>query len=507
MGTESHILIHDIIDEHEERMMNLKKFYPFFKLCDYSLSSFREGRYEGVDMGYVVMAVLRFFIEENSFNEKKVSYGDYEDFLKRLLVRDFECPETDDTLEELIAYIFDKLTNDGRPFYFNYYAPKEKCMKQGRTRLIEGSYQEGEIRYSISTDGIEFYLETKEVREESKISIQQLLLEKMIRSRNFRGGADVIRRINSEVTRLMLQQGEIVNLLSHNIFEGMEALENFSKKGLRWFEEEQKLFDANLELVETALLKAREEHYEPRDMEEIYYLNQELKKAMDRHEALLSACTDLQIQADEMLIKAKRSRFRRTMDFSDFLRRVMEQDDIRLLEAAVPPLFGLKIRKTFQLGRLEDLLSCRPEDEEAGEEILSGEEENYVFEDELEEERIRHNHRMLLKILFDMLLQRKSFTLSELHYFYVMKFTDTILRNGDYYSFLVHLSQKEQYDMSRIRENPDTFLEQIMAEMVARDRKREYEDLKFTLKFLPEERIAVGKEDYLTNIRFERQGM
>lgn len=46
-----------------------------------------------------------------------------------------------------------------------------------------------------------------------------------------------------------------------------------------------------------------------------------------------------------------------------------------------------------------------------------------------------------------------------------------------------------------------------MAEMVARDRKREYEDLKFTLKFLPEERIAVGKEDYLTNIRFERQGM
>lgn len=29
MRTESHILIHDIIDEHEERMVNLKKFYPF----------------------------------------------------------------------------------------------------------------------------------------------------------------------------------------------------------------------------------------------------------------------------------------------------------------------------------------------------------------------------------------------------------------------------------------------------------------------------------------------
>ena len=221
MRTESHILIHDIIDEHEERMVNLKKFYPFFRLCDHSLNQFREGRYERIDMGYVTMAVLRFFIEENSFNDRKVTYRDYENFLRELIVRDFDFDEDEEASAALIQYIFDKLTNEGRPFYFEYYAPKERCMKQGRTRLIESSYQEGEICYAISSDGIEFYLETKETKEESKISIQQLLLEKMIRSKNFRGGVDVIRRINSEVTRLMLQQGEIVTLLSHNIFEGM----------------------------------------------------------------------------------------------------------------------------------------------------------------------------------------------------------------------------------------------------------------------------------------------
>ena len=181
---------------------------------------------------------------------------------------------------------------------------------------------------------------SKETKEESKISIQQLLLEKMIRSRNFRGGVDVIRRINSEVTRLMLRQGEIVTLLSHNIFEGMEALEEFSKSGLKWFEEEQKLFDTNLELVKKALLRAGEEDYQSQAMEEIYYLNQELKKAMDRHEKLLSACTDLQVQADEMMLKAKRNRFRRTMDFSDLLKNAMERDDIRLLEVMTAP-FGM----------------------------------------------------------------------------------------------------------------------------------------------------------------------
>ena len=112
-----------------------------------------------------------------------------------------------------------------------------------------------------------------------------------------------------------------------------------------------------------------------------------------------------------------------------------------------------------------------------------------------------------MKILFDLLLQRKSLTLSELHYFYVMKFTDTILRNGDYYAFLVHLSQKDYYDLAHIRDNPDTFLEEDMAELVRGNRDKEYEDLKFILEFLPEEGIDLGERGYLTNIRFERQGM
>ena len=507
MGTESHILIHDIIEGHEERMTNLKKFYPFFRLCDHSLNQFREGRYEGIDMGYVTMAVLRFFIEENSFNDRKVTYKAYEEFVKELLRRDFDFEEDEVAAAELIQYIFDKMTNDGRPFYFDYYEPRSKQKKTGRTRLIESSYQDGVIGYTISSDAIEFYLDTKESKDESKISIEQLLLGKMIRSRNFRGGVDVIRRINSEVSRLMLKQSEIVTLLSHNIFEGIEALEEFSKSGLKWFDEEQKLFDSNLELVKKALLKAREENYQPQTMEEIFYLNQELKRVMERHEALLAACTELQVKADEMVLKAKRSRFRRRMDFSDLLRKAMDQDDVRLLESMATPLFGIKLRKTFQLGRLDDLLLCRPEGNDIGEAVAEGIEENYIYEDEIEDERIRHNHQMFLKILFDALIHKKTLTLDELNRLYIMKFTENVLHNGDYYAFLAHLSQKNDYLLAKVKEKPDTFLEEIMADMVVKDRKKDYEDLRFTLEFLPDEQINLGEFGYLTNIRFERQGM
>ena len=78
-------MIGEIITEHRERMLNLKKYYPFFKLIDTSFSQFKEGRYEALDMGYIVMAVLRFFIEENNFNERDITYPQCEAFIKELL--------------------------------------------------------------------------------------------------------------------------------------------------------------------------------------------------------------------------------------------------------------------------------------------------------------------------------------------------------------------------------------------------------------------------------------
>ena len=83
-------MLNDIITEHKERMLNLKKYYPFFKLMDVSFAQFQEGRYEMLDMGYIVMGILRFFIEENNFKEKDVTYPEYLDFITSLLKRHFE---------------------------------------------------------------------------------------------------------------------------------------------------------------------------------------------------------------------------------------------------------------------------------------------------------------------------------------------------------------------------------------------------------------------------------
>ena len=207
--SEEYTLVRDIVYDHNERMLNIRKYYPFFKLADISLSQYKEGKFAVLDMGYIVMAVLRFFIEENNFREKMVTYNEYMTFMQDVLKRDFELVIEEDEEKELIAYIFDKLKNDGKPFSYEYFDPVSKQRKTVRTKILDNKIVDDNVVYYITSDAIEFYLDTKEIKDESNITIAQVLLTKMISTRNFKGGTEVVSRINNEVSRLISKKNEI----------------------------------------------------------------------------------------------------------------------------------------------------------------------------------------------------------------------------------------------------------------------------------------------------------
>lgn len=482
-------MLHDIIDFHGDRMRNLRRYYPFFCLQNTAFHLFKEGKYAFLDMGYITLAVLRFFIEENQFNDRTVQYPEITEFISGVLIRDFGLSLPTEEEKELVDYIFDKLKNDGKPFVMEYFDPVKKTKAAVRMKLIDATLSGSTVQYSVTADAIEFYLDTKEIRDESKINIQQILLEKMIHTKNFKGGIDVIRRINSEVNRLRLQKREVLALLGSNVFDGVKALEEFNQTGMRWFSEEQKLFSHNMELMERARAKAEETADGAKDMESlrgIYQLETELKKAMANHGELLSDCMDLQVRADEMIHKYKYSRLRGAFDFRGFVAAAEEAQDVTLLAHLVEPLLFPKLQKQFSLLQTDELLSLPPEGGETAEVVEEAKEEMYRFDDEIEEERISGNYAAIVKTLFDELLEAEKVSLSKLNRKLELKFFDGIFKNSDYYSFLVHICQKKEYDLDRVRTKQDTFFEGILAELLAESGMKKYAGLRFRLVMKPE---------------------
>ena len=502
-------MLREIIEEHSDRIKNMKKYYPYFRLAETSLAQYREGQFACLDMGYITLAVIRFFIEENNFKEKDVTYQEYYAFLKELLKRDFELELEKEEEQDLIAFLFDKLKNEGKPFSFDYYDPADHKRKTMRSRFMDSKIENGVVYYYITSDAIEFYLDTKEIKDESTINVEQLLLEKLISTQNFRGGTEVAKRINNEVGRLMRQKNEVLGILSYDVFAGVEAFEKFMGSTMRWFKEEQKLFVRNSDLIRKALERAAADgeqgDYQSRyyqAIDEIYQLELELKKAIARHSELLGACTVLQKKVGELVTKAKFSALKRSLDFKRMGQRLMERDRADLLEALVMPLFDVYTGKTLHLGRLEDLLMVSPEKAETAEAVAEGEEQVYVYEDEIEDARIQKNYTLLFENLLQTLEQKDSFTLKEWQEQLTVQMGEKIVKNADYYSFLVHLSQKKEYEVKMMIEKPDTFLEEAVK--VFLEEHKEFHEMAVRLQMLPEEELLLGTHMSVTNFMIER---
>ena len=222
---EKYILIDDIIKNHTERMLNLRKFYPFFSIMQSGVNASVSGETVSLDMGYITLAVLRFLINENNFREREVTKHEIQSFIGELLKRDYELELSKDEKKSLTEAIFDKLTNGGRAFEISFFDPADRKTKLARVRLIEANVHESGVTYSITEEGIEFYLSTKEMKDESRISTDQLLLEKLIKAENYKGGIDVISRINLEVVSLHKRRDEAVALLLSDVHAGTEAVD------------------------------------------------------------------------------------------------------------------------------------------------------------------------------------------------------------------------------------------------------------------------------------------
>ena len=521
---ENYVLIDDIIKNHTERMLNLRKFYPFFSLAENTFGQYKEGRFRFLDMGYITLAVLRFFINENSFNDRPVRYKDYEDFCLETLRRDFDLyaggrvigsqSDSEDIysaqeLEELVRYIFDKIRNYGKAFEFSFYEPAEKQTRISRVRFIDSAVQEKDVVYSITEDGIEFYLTTKEVRDESRINVQQLLLEKLIKSENFKGSMDVIQRINIEVKALEKHRQEVMKLLLTDVHAGTQAVDEYMERTSRWFAEEHKSFTRNRELVDKAVTRLTAGD-NSRAASDILKLQTMLKQTIENHSSLIAATAELSRFSDEMVRRSRTRSLRNSFDYEAFLNRIISEDRPDILEMVVNPFMLPRRRKSMAIATIDNLVLQKTGDSLKGEEREELKADlDFRYEDEILSESVGKNFAKLFEELLGRLSRWDRVTLEEYAAILEVKFGKDVYKNRDYYSFLTHLAGKKIYKISELRDGAETFLEDAVVKYMKESSFDEYDDICFEIIFEKDEIKFTSEEGSelaeMSKIVFERR--
>lgn len=499
---EKYILTNDIIKNHTERMLNLRKFYPFFSILESGISAPSESGSTSLDMGYITLAVLRFLINENNFNEREVTSQEIRKFIAELLTRDFELSLSKGDMESLTENIFDKLTNGGRAFEISFFDPADRKTKVIRVRLIEANVREAEVTYSITEEGIEFYLSTKEMKDESRISTDQLLLEKLIKAENYSGGIDVISRINLEVSSLHKKRDEAVALLLSDVHAGTVAVDEFMESTSKWFEEERKSFTKSRELVDKAAARM-DRSSGGKAVRDITRLETLLKQAIDNHSRLIKASAELSRFADEMVSRKKMQILRNTFDFEEALSSLERVDKPDRLAALISPLLTPKCEKSFQISMIDSIVLKKINQDDMAEKVeKEAADLSFRYEDEILSEQTGKNFALLFRELLERLEKWEKLTLREYNAILEMKFTGDIYKNRDYFAYLVHLSEKDSYSIRSMIDQQETFLEELAVKYMSDADLERFSDIRFRIVFGDEE-VEI-EDSSVTDITFER---
>ncbi len=346
-------IIRTFRDELDERMEQLKVFYPFADI----LRRNRGKEETDYPVPELCMAVLTFLLHEGRLKFQGLIFKDIEEFID-LTVRTLMDKQL--SAEELVSLtntVLDELQNNGANYTVPYYSFISNNKKEKHIKLIEMklSDEDGKLYYHITKQGLDFYLKTKEFPEESQITINLLLFKLQLEKGAFRYAYDTVRRLNMEVQRKLERKNYILGLLMAGGSEGVNAYREYHRSTLLQFDEETQLFNESRNLLQDTFDDFHNKislntitDKEKRAYQMVKLIEAEMRKAVYSHENLLREATNLVKEYDRILDLRRKTAFTERFNFNGEFEKVVNKDlPPESLRFLFEPLLRPNIKKGF----------------------------------------------------------------------------------------------------------------------------------------------------------------
>lgn len=441
----------DVIDEIDARQENIKVYYPYFEI--YRKLKMRQESSE-FDLISIFIAILSFLLYSGKLDSRKISYEDICEFTKYFVQKEYRKKLNKEENKNLVNIILDEAQNKGTNFTFYYYDLKTKTVKQRHLKYIEIKLNEnGELNYYITTQGIDFYLKTKEFPDSTQITINLLLFRKQIEKGSFKYAYDTVRRLNIEVQRKIDQKENILEGLMYGGKEGILAFNRYHQEVINQFEEEEELFSDVTETIKNLyndILKDEKVESlgekEKNTINLIMKIQKELNKAVSEHTRLLKEAIAMTSKYDEIANMKLKSSFSQKFEFEKEFEKIVEKvgkpEKLRYIVA--PFLLPKQIKEFNPMKCFEpQRLSKEPE------EIVKNEEMKIVERkkiDDITKERVENNMKFYFRILVYLLEEKGELYLNEFADFIKTNGKEEYLYNQDFIPFVIYMNNKKQID-------------------------------------------------------------
>ena len=392
-----------------ERLRRLKNSFPFFKLYVYSRERLP---YDGA---YLAIDIITLLIEEGTLRGHSVAMNRIEEHIGHIL--DEIYPSHDYNSKEVTRMVLELLETDrnGSTYQFDHVNPIGK---------EPGHYNVSLIRYNISTkgydmtdDGLDFMISTKELPEESRISVGLILFKKQIEKGSFASALNTIQELNLNVMRKRELKQE---LLKKMLYRGTGIAESYSKYTKEVYDqlsEEEELFEevrkslygitrfsGSSEITGGSGLNLNKE-----DFAVLNKIDPELNRGYELHSGLLKDFTSFSEEADKIMKSRIRSCFTMNWRFKETLEsnvRMNRTNDAHII--GVQPLFLPRVPQHFSIFKIFEPQVVSRKKETIDETKTKNEWSKTKLLDDVVMERQHNNFKVYSYCLMDILVRENG---------------------------------------------------------------------------------------------------
>ncbi|AKA69450.1 hypothetical protein [Clostridium scatologenes] len=408
------------VNELSVRMKSLVKYYPFFKIMN---GKYSKDEYENIDAGEVCMGIISFLFYEGKLKAQHITFVNIQDYLQMFVEKVYSIKLIGDSLYKFTNDTIDIIQNsEGRGFDIGFpiFMPERQNVKY----VINKSSDSGIKEFELTPSAIDFFLETKEFGEESKITISLLILKKLIEHNEYESALISLTNVNAEVIKQIARVYEIEMALIYGGNLGYKSFLEYRELADKHQAEEEKLFSETMEQIRTLredyatkVSKSQLGEKEINAFRCLDEMDKELNKTVELHQQLLGKLVILSKKANEILRKKKINLLRPSFDFSTYLDKLGQIGSAKSLEYMAMPFFQLNIQKSFALPKINEMLDF-DDNSTNNDDTNFQDKENAIlintdkFNNEIRE-RVLHNYKYIINYFFMLLKDRDSFIMGD----------------------------------------------------------------------------------------------
>ena len=332
-----------------ERFRHLSNYHPFFKIHAYTSKNKLS-----YDAPYLAIEVLSLLITKGKLVGRSVPLNEIEEHVAIML--DEIHPDIELDSKGTTRTILNLLETDryGQSYSFRHIDPIRKKYANHYVYLIE--YSVKSKGYDISDAGLNFMLSTKELPEESKISVSLLLFKQQIKNKSFVTALNTVIELNLDVLRKKEMKQHLLDKMMYSASDITDDFSIFTQGIFDQLKQEKELF----EQVRITLMEYTEGQYDftnnsstkiqEKDFIILKRISTELERGYVLHSSLLKDYTDLPEEYEKICQIRINSLFDRKWHFKEVLENNVKENypnDSHLI--SLHPMLKPKVPKFFSI--------------------------------------------------------------------------------------------------------------------------------------------------------------